>query len=425
MQSIRKKIAVSASLLMASAGVVASVQTASPATSAPPISARQKATVSVSIVPGIIGPGAGLQKLQEGQLGRDRQVRRRQGGQEGRPPAQVGVDMGDRRQGCGRQEGQRRLRRALPGQQGRDLPGRRPGLRQRAGEHRRLGYGRRLRRRVRRVQAQPGPLEPPPGLLPDRGQARVLEGRPQGRQGLRRLGQAERAGRQEAQRTVQAEEARQERRLRQVQVPPERQHRHPVPALHHLRRGIGPDQVPAAPGPARLVVDAAGEHQRVAQPEGCRHRDRHHRVVRQGRPQRRSDELRLRPRHPAQEDLPWRLGRRRLGQEARPVPREQERRLVQALPRLLRGVEPVGVHLPHRRQGDRPHQQGRLGRAGVPDPEPAQLRLRAGQAAEPGREEEPAPDHGGGLDPHLAGPGITTRRRRRIRRTSEGPVTAR
>ncbi len=61
MQSIRKKIAVSASLLMASAGVVASVQTASPATSVPPTSARQKATVAVSIVPGIIGPGAGLQ----------------------------------------------------------------------------------------------------------------------------------------------------------------------------------------------------------------------------------------------------------------------------------------------------------------------------------------------------------------------------
>jgi beta-glucanase (GH16 family) len=61
MLSIRKKIAVSASLLMATAGVVASVQTASPATSSP-APARQKAAASVSIVPGIIGPGKSLQK---------------------------------------------------------------------------------------------------------------------------------------------------------------------------------------------------------------------------------------------------------------------------------------------------------------------------------------------------------------------------
>ena len=60
MLSIRKKIALSASLLMATAGVVASVQTASPATSSP-APARQKAAASVSIVPGIIGPGTSLQ----------------------------------------------------------------------------------------------------------------------------------------------------------------------------------------------------------------------------------------------------------------------------------------------------------------------------------------------------------------------------
>ena len=60
MQSIRKKIAVSASALMATAGVMASVQ-ASPATSASPASARHQAAVSVSLVPSAIAPGAGLQ----------------------------------------------------------------------------------------------------------------------------------------------------------------------------------------------------------------------------------------------------------------------------------------------------------------------------------------------------------------------------
>ncbi len=61
MLSNRKKIAVSASLLMATAGIVASVQTAAPATTPSPASARQKAAVTVSLVPGVIGPGGGLQ----------------------------------------------------------------------------------------------------------------------------------------------------------------------------------------------------------------------------------------------------------------------------------------------------------------------------------------------------------------------------
>ena len=47
--------------MMATAGIVASVQTAAPATSSSPASARQKAAVTVSIVPGVIGPGGGLQ----------------------------------------------------------------------------------------------------------------------------------------------------------------------------------------------------------------------------------------------------------------------------------------------------------------------------------------------------------------------------
>jgi beta-glucanase (GH16 family) len=65
MQSIRKKIAVSAGMLMATAGVVASVQTAPAATSVPPVSARQKATVTVSIVPGVIGPGGSLKSSKQ------------------------------------------------------------------------------------------------------------------------------------------------------------------------------------------------------------------------------------------------------------------------------------------------------------------------------------------------------------------------
>jgi len=60
MLSIRKKIAVSASMVVAAASAAAAVQAASPATSAEPL-AKQRAGVSVSIVPGIIGPGKGLQ----------------------------------------------------------------------------------------------------------------------------------------------------------------------------------------------------------------------------------------------------------------------------------------------------------------------------------------------------------------------------
>jgi beta-glucanase (GH16 family) len=63
MLPIRKKIAVSASLVMATAGVVAFVQSATPATSASPAVSRQaKAAVTVSIVPGVIDPGSSLKK---------------------------------------------------------------------------------------------------------------------------------------------------------------------------------------------------------------------------------------------------------------------------------------------------------------------------------------------------------------------------
>ena len=76
-----------------------------------------------------------------------------------------------------------------------------------------------------------------------------------------------------------------------------------------------------------------------------------------------------------------------------------EGRLVQALPRVLGRVVAHRVRLPHRRPRDRAHHHRHLGRAAVPDPEPAQLRLRAEEAQ--GREESAADDERG-LDPLLA-----------------------
>jgi len=66
MLSNRKKFAASGSLLLATAGVVATVQITSPAVSSAsqPLdqsAARQKATVTATIVPGAIGPGSGTQ----------------------------------------------------------------------------------------------------------------------------------------------------------------------------------------------------------------------------------------------------------------------------------------------------------------------------------------------------------------------------
>ena len=91
---------------------------------------------------------------------------------------------------------------------------------------------------------------------------------------------------------------------------------------------------------------------------------------------------------------------RRLDQEARAVLVREEGRLVQALPRVLGRVVAHGVRLPHRRPRVGPHHHGHLRRAAVPDPQPAELRLRAEEAQ--GRV-QPAPDHERGLDPVLAG----------------------
>jgi beta-glucanase (GH16 family) len=61
MLSIRKKIAATMSAIAATACVAATVQVTSPASSAAEIPALRRAAVSISIVPGIIGPGKSLQ----------------------------------------------------------------------------------------------------------------------------------------------------------------------------------------------------------------------------------------------------------------------------------------------------------------------------------------------------------------------------
>ena len=62
MLPIRKKIAVTASLVMATAGVVAFVQSAPCDLRSPALSRQAKAAVTVSIVPGVIDPGSSLKK---------------------------------------------------------------------------------------------------------------------------------------------------------------------------------------------------------------------------------------------------------------------------------------------------------------------------------------------------------------------------
>ena len=91
---------------------------------------------------------------------------------------------------------------------------------------------------------------------------------------------------------------------------------------------------------------------------------------------------------------------RRLDRGPRPVPRRPGRQLVRRLPRVLRGVDAGRVHLPHRRPGDLADRPGHLAPAAVPDPQPAQLRLRAG---EPRQGVQPAADDAGRLAEVLGG----------------------
>ena len=62
---------------------------------------------------------------------------------------------------------------------------------------------------------------------------------------------------------------------------------------------------------------------------------------------------------------------------------------------------PNDVHLPHRRQGDLPHQGRRLRPGAVPDPQPAELGLR--DLADEGRRRQASADDERGLGPPLAG----------------------
>ena len=105
--------------MMATAGIVASVQTAAPATSSSPASARQKAAVTVSIVPGVIGPGGGLQSSKKAKWAVIGKYGTGKVGKKVVLQKQVRVEVGDRRQVGGRQEGQRHLRRARPRHQAR------------------------------------------------------------------------------------------------------------------------------------------------------------------------------------------------------------------------------------------------------------------------------------------------------------------
>ena len=89
MLPIRKKIAVGASLVMATAGVVAFVQSASPATSASGVVPPGQGGRHDLDRPGRHRPRFEPEEGLEGQVGGDRQVRRQQGRQEGQAAAQV------------------------------------------------------------------------------------------------------------------------------------------------------------------------------------------------------------------------------------------------------------------------------------------------------------------------------------------------
>ena len=257
MLSIRKKIAVSASLLMATAGIVASVQTAAPATSSSPASARQKAAVTVSIVPGIIGPGGGLQsskkakwavigKYGTGKVGK-KVVLQRQSGSKWVTADKSVVDK----------KGTVIFAVPSPGSTAVTYRVDGPGSASAPVSTDSWGTDADFVDEFGGSKLDLADWSHRQSFYEPASKRECSKGDPKAVKVVRRHGQAERAGRQEAQRAVQAEEARQERDLRQVQVPPERQHRHPVQAHHHLRRGVRPHQVPAAPGPARLAVDAA------------------------------------------------------------------------------------------------------------------------------------------------------------------------
>ena len=111
MLSNRKKIAVSASLLMATRRLSAAAPPSRPLPRPPkgrrPPQRARKAAVTVSLVPGVIGPGGGLQSSKKGQLGSDRQDGTGKVGKKVALQRESGVEPGDRlTSGRNRQEGQ-------------------------------------------------------------------------------------------------------------------------------------------------------------------------------------------------------------------------------------------------------------------------------------------------------------------------------
>ena len=186
MLSIRNKIAVTVAALVATTGVAASAQ------SSPSATEQRKATVGISILPGIIGPGSGLAtsssakwavigKFSAAKEGKKVLLQRLSGttwvtagkGEIGKNGNAIFPVARRRHRGAG------------------DLPGLRPRRGQRPREHRPLGQRPGLHRRLHRHVAQRR-LDPPPAVLRARLQARVLQGRPEGRQGRQGHRSAER-----------------------------------------------------------------------------------------------------------------------------------------------------------------------------------------------------------------------------------------
>ncbi len=405
MQSIRKKIAVSASLLMATAGVVASVQTASPATSAPPISARQKATVSVSIVPGIIGPGAGLQsskkanwaviaKYGAGKVGK-KVVLQRKSGSTWVTADKAVVDKKGNVVFAVPYPGSKVVTYRVDGPGSASAPVSTDGWGTDADFVDEFG-GSRLnldhwnhRQAFYQIEAKRECSKGDPKAVKVSGGSAKL--------------------------SVLVD------KKRNALCKPKKPGKNVVfgKFKYRLNANIGTQyqhSITYGVVSARIKFQPLqGQHASLwmqpenlngsTNPKRCRHRDRHHRVVRQGRPQRRSDELRLRPRHPAQEDLPW--GSAGGGWVRKPEQYLENKKDDWYKRYHVFSVEwnPSGYIF--RIDGK---ETGRINKAVSGVPEYPILSLLSSdyelaKLPEPGREEEPAPDHGGGLDPHLAGPG--------------------
>ena len=408
---------------------VASVQTASPASRDPRSCQRQKAAVTVSIVPGRHRPRRRACRAPARQVGRDRQVRPDKEGKKVVLQRQSGTVLGHRRQGRDRQEGHASSSPCRHAGQPGDLPRRRPGRRQHPGQHRLVGHRRRLRRRVQRQSSSTSPTGSTVSSSTSRPRsARARRATPRPSRSVGGTAQLSVLVDKTRNVALQAAEARQPRQdLRQVQVPPERQHRHPGHALHHLRRGGRPDQVPAAPGPARLALDAAGLRQRRHRPAIAGSEIDIIEWFGKDVPNGGLTSFIYAP-EPATarstRSAATAAGSRTPSSTSTNAKDDWYKRY------HVFSVEwsPTGYIFRIDGQETGRINKGVSGVARVPDPEHPQLRLRAVQAARQGREEEPAPDDAGRLDPHLAGPGALHPADGGTRAVGsqhvEGPVTA-